>query len=84
MLSNRTYDFLKWLCAFGLHFIGAAYVGLAGVWSLPFAEEISKTLDIIGALVGAFLIWENYDYNQKLGAQVTFDETEENETTEEA
>ena len=34
MLSNKTYDFLKWLAILGLHAIGLAYGQLANIWGL--------------------------------------------------
>ena len=63
-LSNRAWDFLKWFCAFGLHALGVAYGQLGVLWNLPFINEITKSLDIVGTLLAAFLMWENYQYKQ--------------------
>ena len=65
MLKNRTYDFLKWLAIVGLHAVGLAYGQLADIWGLPYSAAIPETLDIVGVLLGAFLAWENYQYNKQ-------------------
>lgn len=76
MLSNKAYDWLKWFAIIGLHALGVAYGQLANIWGLPYSSAIPETLDIIGVLLGAFLAWENYDYNKKNGiaAQIPDDQ----------
>ena len=64
-LPNKVFDFLKWVCIFGLHLIGVAYGQLAEIWQLPYASAIPETLDIIGVLLGAFLAWETYQFKQE-------------------
>ena len=63
-LSSRAWEFIKWFCAFGLHALGVAYGQLGVLWNLPYIDEITKTLDIVGTLLAAFLMWENYQYKQ--------------------
>lgn len=65
ILSNKTYDFLKWFAIMGLHLLGVAYAGIASEWGFPYATQVANTLDIIGTLLGAFLAWESYDYRKK-------------------
>lgn len=79
LLKNSTYDFLKWFAIVGLHALGVAYGQLANIWGLPYSSAIPETLDIIGVLLGAFLAWENYDYNKKNGivAQIPNDKINE-------
>lgn len=76
MLSNKTYDWLKWFGLVGLHALGVAYGQLANIWGLPYSSAIPETLDIIGVLLGVFLAWENYDYNKRNGitAQIPDDQ----------
>lgn len=64
MISNKLWDFLKWVAIAGLHFIGVAYGQLANIWGLPYGQSITETLDIVGALLGVFLMWENHQYKQ--------------------
>ena len=83
MLSNKTYDFLKWFAIIGLHAIGVAYGQLANIWGLPYASAIPETIDIVGVLLGAFLAWENYDYNKKNGIIPSYPNDEINVEAEE-
>ena len=65
MIPNRLYDFLKWFAIVGLHALGVAYGQLADIWELPYGAAVPQTLDIVGVLLGAFLMWENYQYNKE-------------------
>lgn len=64
MLSNKLYDWLKWLAIAGLHALGVAYNALANIWGLPYGQAIPETLDIVGVLLAAFLAWQSYDYSK--------------------
>lgn len=74
MLTNKSYDWLKWFCIVGLHAIGVAYGQLADIWGMPYSAAIPETLDIVGMLLGCFLAWESYDYSKKLPVQTEFEE----------
>lgn len=65
MISNKLWDFLKWFAIVGLHALGVAYGQLAEIWGLPYGAAVPQTLDIIGVVLGAFLMWENYQYKQQ-------------------
>lgn len=65
MLSNNAYDFLKWFAIAGLNAIGLAYSKLAVVWGLPYGQAIPETLDVLGVLLAAFLMWKNYQYKKE-------------------
>ena len=39
ILSNKTYDFLKWFAIMGLHLLGVAYAGIASEWGFPYATH---------------------------------------------
>lgn len=54
-LSNRAYDFLKWTVMIALPALATAYVGLAAIWSWPYADEVAKTTAVICTLLGALL-----------------------------
>lgn len=47
-LSNQTFDILKWITMIVIPALTTAYVGLASIWSWPFAEEVAKTSAVIG------------------------------------
>ena len=64
MLSNRTYDILKWIVMIALPALTTAYVGLAAVWGWPYATEVAKTSAVICTLLGALLGISTAQYNR--------------------
>ena len=54
-LDNKVYDILKWVALVVLPAIATLYTALAGVWGLPFAEEIPATITAIDLFIGALL-----------------------------
>ena len=65
-LPNKVYDVLKWLCMICLPAIAVAYVGLAAVWGWPYAESISKTVNIVCVLMGALLGISTAQHNKSI------------------
>ena len=62
-LSNRTYDWLKYLVIIVLPALGSAYTGLAKIWPLPYASEIPATIMVICTFLGAILCISTAQYN---------------------
>lgn len=54
-MSNRMYDFLKWLVILCLPSLATLIRVVFAVWSLPYGEEISATVVAINAFLGACL-----------------------------
>lgn len=54
-LSNKCYDTLKWIALVVLPGLSALYLGLSGVWGLPYGEQISGTLTLIDTFLGTLL-----------------------------
>ena len=54
-LSNKTYDLLKYVAQIVLPALGPLYFALAGIWGLPYGEQIVGTLTAIDAFLGAIL-----------------------------
>ena len=63
MLSNKTYDVLKWLTMIVLPALATAYVGLAAIWGWPYADEVAKTTTVVCTLLGALLGISTAQYN---------------------
>lgn len=63
-LSNRCYDWLKWLVCIVIPALTSAYVGLSAVWGFPYAEPIAKTSAIVCTLLGAILGISTAQYNK--------------------
>ena len=63
-LNDKIYDKLKWVTLICLPALGTAYVALSGVWGFPYAEEISKTVMAVCALLGSLLGISTVAYNK--------------------
>lgn len=64
-LDNKVYDVLKWVALVVLPAIATLYTALAGVWGLPFAEEIPATITAIDLFIGALLGVSTAQYNKE-------------------
>lgn len=65
LLSNKTYDILKWVAQIALPALGALYFGLAQIWGLPYGEEIVGTISVVDAFLGALLQISTEQYKNK-------------------
>lgn len=54
-LPSGAYVAMKWAALIALPAVGVFYQALAGVWSLPLAEEVSQTCNIVALLVGSLI-----------------------------
>ena len=63
-LSDRTYDWIKWLVVIVLPAIASCYTGLSQIWSLPYASEIPATITVICTFLGAILCISTAQYNK--------------------
>lgn len=64
-LDNKVYDVLKWVALVVLPAVATLYTALAGVWGLPFAEEIPATITAIDLFIGALLGVSTAKYNKE-------------------
>ena len=68
-LSNKVYDVFKFIAQIVLPAIATLYVTLAGLWNLPFPEEISGTVMAIDTFLGAILMISTAQYNKKIESE---------------
>lgn len=54
-MSNEMYDILKWIALILLPALGTLYFAIAGIWGLPYGEQIVGTITAIDAFLGAVL-----------------------------
>lgn len=54
-MSNRTYDNLKFIAQIVLPALGTLYFALAGIWGLPYGEQIVGTITAVDTFLGAVL-----------------------------
>lgn len=63
-MSNKLYDVLKWVALIVLPAIAVLYGSLAGIWGLPFAEQIPDTITAIDLFLGVVLGISNATYKK--------------------
>lgn len=63
-LNDKTYNVLKWLSLVFLPAFGTLYFTLAGIWGLPYGEQIVGTVVGIETFIGAILGISTINYNK--------------------
>ena len=51
-MTNKVYDILKWIAQYFLPAIGTLYFALAGIWGLPYGEQIVGTITAVDTFLG--------------------------------
>lgn len=64
-LTNKTYDILKYIAQYVLPAGGTLYFALAGIWNLPYGEQIVGTITAIDTFLGVLLGISTNTYNKK-------------------
>jgi len=54
-MSNKTYDILKWVAQLLLPGLGTLYFALAGIWGLPYGEQIVGTITAVDVFLGVII-----------------------------
>lgn len=55
VLSNKTYDVLKWLAQYCLPALATFWMTIAKIWGLPYGVEIGATISAIDLFLGALM-----------------------------
>ena len=63
-LSNKVYDVLKWIAMYLLPGLGTLYFALAGIWGLPYGEEVVGTITAVDTFLGVLLGISSVSYNK--------------------
>lgn len=63
-MSNKTYDVLKWVAQYFLPAAATLYFALAGIWGLPYGEQIVGTITAIDTFIGVILGISTAQYNK--------------------
>lgn len=67
ILSDKTYNLLKWIALILLPALGTLYFALAGIWGLPFGEQIVGTITAVDTFLGAILGISTNNYKKNGG-----------------
>lgn len=64
-MSNKAYDILKWIALYFLPALATLYFALAGIWSLPYGEQVLGTISAIDTFLGVLLGISNAKYKSE-------------------
>lgn len=64
-MSNKLYDILKYVAQIILPACATLYFALAGIWNLPYREEVVGTITAIDTFLGVILGISSANYNQE-------------------
>ena len=65
-MNNKVYDVLKWIAMYLLPALGTLYFALAGIWGLPYGEQIVGTITAIDTFLGVILGISTTQYNKRI------------------
>ena len=63
-MTNKVYDILKWIAQYFLPAIGTLSFALAGIWGLPYGEQIVGTITAVDTFLGVLLGISSAQYNK--------------------
>lgn len=64
IMSNKVYNTLKWVAMYLLPALGTLYFALAGIWGLPYGEQIVGTITAVDTFLGVILGISSALYNK--------------------
>ena len=62
--NNKTYDVLKEIALTVLPALSVLYLALAGLWGLPYPQQVSGTIMAVDTFLGALLHVSTKQYNE--------------------
>lgn len=65
MLSNKTYDVLKFIALAILPGLATCVIAIFKIWGIPYGAEIGGTITAIATFLGGLLTYSNIKYKQK-------------------
>ena len=67
LLTNKTYDILRFIADVFLPALGTLYFALAGIWGFPYGEAIVGTIMAVVAFLDALLAVSKAQYKKRNG-----------------
>lgn len=64
-MCNKVYDVLKWIAMVVLPALGTLYFALAGIWDLPYAEQVVGTVTAVDTFLGVLLGVSSMHYKKQ-------------------
>lgn len=66
-MSNKVYDILKYIAQIVLPALATLYFAIAGIWGLPYGEQVVGTITAVDTFLGVVLGISSANYNRKEG-----------------
>lgn len=66
VFKNKTYDVLKYIAQVVLPALGTLYFALAGIWGLPYGEQVVGTITALDTFLGALLHVSSSTYGKAI------------------
>ena len=67
LMTNKTYDILRFIADVLLPALGTLYFALSGIWGFPYGEEIVGTIMAVTAFLDAVLAVSKSQYKKANG-----------------
>ena len=83
MLTNDTYDKLKWVATQLIPALNVLVLAVGKIWDLPYYVQIAGTISAIGVFIGAIIYRSSKAYYSAGMVEDTFDDPDEYFTDEE-
>ena len=65
-MNNKTYDALKWIAQYLLPALATLYFAVAGIWGLPYANQVVGTITAIDTFLGVILGVSTAQYDKQI------------------
>ena len=63
-MSDKTFDFIRFLAEIGITAVGTFYKVIAEIWSLPYGEAVLATSVALSTLIGVFVEWQRQKHKK--------------------
>ena len=64
-MSNKVYDVLKWIALVALDAMGLFYSTMAGIWGLPYGDQVLETCVALSVLLGTLVGVSSVQHSKK-------------------
>lgn len=64
-MSDKTYNFIRFLAEIGITAVGTFYKVIAEIWELPYGEAVLATCVALSTLIGVWTEYQRQAWNKK-------------------
>ena len=65
-MSNKVYDILKYIAQIILPALATLYFAIAGIWGLPYGEQVVGTITAVDTFLGVVLGISSANYKKTI------------------